>query len=95
MYYPIYRRSKPIKDQFYDDIFPRDYLDDETDDEDEVIPLPTQAKVDQMHTWAEGGELARISPPQKNFWKNIPPLQEGHSLANSPPKLRKNVIFPP
>ena len=48
MYHPISRRSKPIKDQFYDDIFPRDYLDDETDDEDEVIPLPTQAKVDQM-----------------------------------------------
>ena len=41
-----------------------------------------------------GGELARISPP-KNFWKNIPPLPEGYSLANSAPKIRKNVIFPP
>ena len=45
------RRSKPLKDQFsqfYDNIFPREYLDDGTDDEEEEIPLPTQEKVDQL-----------------------------------------------
>ena len=51
----------------------------------------------RYHTWAEGGgSWLGYPPPQKKiFWKNIPPLQEVHSLANSPPKLRKNVIFPP
>ena len=34
--------------QFYDNIFPREYLDDGTDDEEEEIPLPTQEKVDQL-----------------------------------------------
>ena len=59
-----------------------------------IVGINTYYNNHLKHTWAEGGELARISPP-KIFWKNIPPLQEGHSLANSPPKIRKNVIFPP
>ena len=52
-------------------------------------------KIDQKSYMGGGGELARISPPpKKNFWKNIPPLQEGHSLANSPLKLEKTLYSP-
>ena len=55
------------------------------------------AKLEVIYAYmGGGGELARISPPPKKiFGKIFPPLQEGHSLANSPPKIRKNVIFPP
>ena len=58
------------------------------------------------HTWAQGGELSRISPPEK-FWVEIPPHREGYSLAkysppsekffphpkNSPPKIWKKWQF--
>ena len=40
------RRSKPTKDQFYDDIFVSEYLGNDSD-EDEEIPLPTSEDLDK------------------------------------------------
>jgi len=58
----------------------------------EQLASPKSAKIQSSeHTWAQGGELSRISPPEK-FWVEIPPHREGYSLAKYSPPSEK--FFP-